>query len=217
MKYKYLLLDHDDTIVDSTKDIHYASFLEVVNVLRPYVNISLEDFYRLNYDPGIIPLFEKVLGFTKEEMDYEHDHWKNYVKNHTPHLFDGVKDLLWDFVNKGGQIFVISHSYEHEIRRHYMEHGLPEPIKVYGFDYPENQRKPYTWPIEDIVLTFNLDKSLMLMVDDLKPGKTMAENSGVDFAAAGWAHDIKEIKEELLKSSKYFCKDISELRKVLEI
>jgi len=44
MRYKCLLLDHDDTVVNSTATIHYPAFLEALRLLRPGVTISLEDF-----------------------------------------------------------------------------------------------------------------------------------------------------------------------------
>lgn len=37
----------------------------------------------------------------------------------------------------------------------------------------------------------NMDKADAVVVDDLVPGCRMAQAAGVDFAAAGWAHDIE--------------------------
>ena len=37
MRYKCLVLDHDDTVVDSTASIHYPAFLEALKILRPGV------------------------------------------------------------------------------------------------------------------------------------------------------------------------------------
>ena len=57
MRYKCLVLDHDDTVVDSTASIHYPAFLEALKVLRPGCEtISLEDYFRENFDPGFIEL-----------------------------------------------------------------------------------------------------------------------------------------------------------------
>ena len=35
MKFQCLILDHDDTAVDSTREIHYPAHLEVMQTLRP--------------------------------------------------------------------------------------------------------------------------------------------------------------------------------------
>ena len=42
MKYKCLVLDHDDTVVESTASMHYPSFVETINILRPGLKISLK-------------------------------------------------------------------------------------------------------------------------------------------------------------------------------
>jgi predicted HAD superfamily phosphohydrolase YqeG len=34
LNYKCILLDHDDTIVESTQEIHYPSFLETLRTFR---------------------------------------------------------------------------------------------------------------------------------------------------------------------------------------
>ena len=55
MRYKCLVLDHDDTVVDSTASIHYPAFLEALKILRPGVQqITLEEYFEENFDPGFI-------------------------------------------------------------------------------------------------------------------------------------------------------------------
>ena len=56
MRYKCLVLDHDDTVVNSTATIHYPAFLEALKLLRPGVTISLDDYFRENFDPGLCPI-----------------------------------------------------------------------------------------------------------------------------------------------------------------
>ena len=43
MKYKCLVLDHDDTVVDSTAEIHFPAFVEYLKIARP----GLADKYTL--------------------------------------------------------------------------------------------------------------------------------------------------------------------------
>ena len=45
-----------------------------------------------------------------------------------------------------------------------------------------------------------LEKTDLLMLDDLKPGYDMARAAGVDFAAAGWAYDVPEIEAFMRKN-----------------
>jgi phosphoglycolate phosphatase len=45
LKYKCLILDHDDTSVKSTPDIHYPSFVQALKELRPNEKpITFEEF-----------------------------------------------------------------------------------------------------------------------------------------------------------------------------
>ena len=37
MKYKCLVLDHDDTVVDSTATIHFPSFVKYLEDYRPEI------------------------------------------------------------------------------------------------------------------------------------------------------------------------------------
>ena len=42
MKYKCLILDHDDTIVDSTRTVNFPAFLDSLSKLRPGVTMTCE-------------------------------------------------------------------------------------------------------------------------------------------------------------------------------
>ena len=41
MKYKCLILDHDDTIVDSTRTVNFPAFLDSLSKLRPLFPYNL--------------------------------------------------------------------------------------------------------------------------------------------------------------------------------
>ena len=69
MRFPCLVLDHDDTVVNSTAVIHFPSFLAYLAQVRPGLSYTLDDYFRKNFDPGIIPLFKDELGFTDEELD----------------------------------------------------------------------------------------------------------------------------------------------------
>ena len=62
---------------------------------------------------------------------------------------------------------------------------------------------------------YSLFPSEILVVDDLKPGYDMARSAGVDFAAAGWAYDIPEIREFMQKNCDYYLNSVEDLRKIL--
>ena len=52
-------------------------------------------------------------------------------------------------------------------------------------------------------------------MDDLKPGKDMADACGVDFIAAGWAHRIPRIVNYMKASGARYCESVAELDKIL--
>ena len=64
MKYKALVLDHDDTSVKSTPEIHYPAFLKTLERLRPGEKLSLEDFIGYNFGIGFLAMCNDVYHFT---------------------------------------------------------------------------------------------------------------------------------------------------------
>ena len=69
MRFKCLVMDHDDTTVNSTATIHFPSFLAYLKLVRPEASYTLEEYFRKNFDPGIMALFTGELGFSEEEID----------------------------------------------------------------------------------------------------------------------------------------------------
>ena len=193
MRYQCLVLDHDDTVTDSTAHVHYPAFLDAMRQMRPGVFVTLEDYLRLNFHPGFQAYCAETLGFTKEDFDREYAIWQGWVKKIVPAVFPGMARLIRRFTEAGGVVCVVSHSVDVNIRRDYRENGLPEPLLVYGWEQPSEHRKPEPWPLDQILEKTGLQPRDLLMVDDLKPGYDMAQRRGVDLAAALWAHSVPEI------------------------
>lgn len=70
LKYKCLVLDHDDTVVRSTPEIHFPVFKNTLSKLRPNTEITLDEFMMYCFDPGFNSLCFDILKFTSEEMEY---------------------------------------------------------------------------------------------------------------------------------------------------
>ena len=49
----------------------------------------------------------------------------------------------------------------------------------------------------------------------LKSGLDMAQSLDIDFAAAGWTHEIPEIREKMKAHSSYYLNSIEEMKKVI--
>ena len=210
LKYPCLVLDHDDTTVNSTATVHYPCFVEYMEKYFPDVHLTLEEYFRYNFEPGVIDLFTKICGMTWEQMMDEENYWKEYVKHHVPAAYPGIREILEEQKKRGGKICVVSHSFADYIRRDYRLNGLPEPDLIFGWECPPEQRKPAVYPLEQIMKTFGMKPEELLVVDDLKPGYDMARAAGVPFAAAGWANDIPEIEHFMRENCGLYFKKVVE-------
>ena len=215
LKYRCLVLDHDDTVVNSTATVHYPSFVEYMEKVHGGTALTLEDYFRYNFDPGVVAMFTEICGMSLAEMKEEEAFWNEYVREHVPKAYDGIREILREQKRRDGLITVVSHSFTENIRRDFRENGLPEPDRIYGWEYPPEQRKPSPWPLERILAEFRLKREEMLVIDDLKPGYDMAAAAGVPFAAAGWANDIPEIEAFMRKNCSLYFKTVAELRAFL--
>ncbi len=215
LRYPCLVLDHDDTTVNSTATVHYPSFVEYMRLFHPDIHLTLEEYFRANFDPGVIALFTEICGMTEAEMHEEEKFWSAYVREHVPAAYPGIREILEEQRRRGGRIAVVSHSYTEYILRDYRENRLPEPDLIFGWESPKEQRKPSPWPLEQIRKQFGLAPEELLVVDDLKPGYDMARAAGVPFAAAGWANDIPEIERFMRQNCDRYFKTVQELRSFL--
>ena len=210
LKYKCLVLDHDDTVVQTTKDIHFPSFKRTINELKPNLNITEKEFLINCFDPGFFEYMDN-LGFTKDEMEYQLKSWLDYVENVIPVAYDGIKDIIIKQKNEGGLVAVISHSYSEIIKRDYIANFGIMPDMIYGGEEPPEKRKPSIYPLEDLCNKFNLNKKDLIFIDDLKPGMQMAKNFGVDFICAGWSHTISEISDYMKDNCKVYANTVSDV------
>ena len=216
-KYKCLVLDHDDTVVNSSASIHYPSFVEYLKIARPHLadKYTVEEYFEKNFEPGILELFTEEIGLSESELAEEEVFWREYVKNHIPNAYAGMAEIIADFKAAGGIVVVDSHSLTENIVRDYKANGLPMPDYIYGWDIPKEMRKPSPGTILDLMERFNLQREDILVVDDLKPGYDMARAAGVHIAAAAWAHNVRGIADFMKANCEYFCKSVEELRKVI--
>lgn len=217
MKYKCLVLDHDDTVVDSTAEIHFPAFVEYLKLRRPEIanNYTLNSYLEKNFHPGILSLLSEEVGLSDEELSEEEQFWADFVENHIPTAYSGIGEIIAEFRARGGIIAVDSHSFKRYIERDYRHNGLPMPDVIFGWDIPKEDRKPSPNTIFQLMQKFNLKNDEILVVDDLKPGYDMARSAGVRFAAAGWAYDSPMIEEFMRKSCDYYLKTVDELKKIL--
>ena len=215
MKYRCLVFDHDDTVVNSTATIHHPCFEAYLREYFPGRSCSLEDYFLKNFEPGFIPMCREEYGLTDEDLQIEYRYWQDYVQSRIPQAYPGLRELMERHKAQGGLLAVISHSTAWNIRRDYKANGLPEPELVFGWEQPPERRKPNPWPLEELMRRLSLQPSELLMIDDLKPGYDMARACGVDFAAVGWANDIPRIEAFMRENCRIYCKTVAELAALL--
>ena len=209
MRYPCLVADHDDTVVDSTATVHFPCFKQYTAEFYPHADYTLERYLKENFHPGIIELFRSI-GMSDEDMLHEQRYWNAYVKEHTPPVYPGMREILWRHKREGGVLCVVSHSYTENILRDYRENDLPEPDMIFGWESPAEERKPNPYPLQRIMEKGGFSPSELLVLDDLKPGYDMARSCAVDFAAVGWSNDIPEIEAFMRHNCDYYFKTVPE-------
>lgn len=198
LKYPCLVLDHDDTVVQSEKTIGYPYFCYILDQFRPGEKISLEDYVLDCHNLGFAEMCRQRWQFTPRELVEEYRGWMDYVKTHIPDVFPGIGEVIRRQKEEGGLVCVVSHSSVENITRDYEVHFGIRPDAIYGWDYPEEQRKPNTFPLEDIMRKYGLTPEQLLVVDDMKLAWRMANPMGVEIAFAAWGKlDFPELSEEM--------------------
>ena len=218
IKYPCIVLDHDDTVVQSETTINYPFFCYILDQFRPSETITLEEYPAGCFNPGFADMCRQRYQFTEEELKEEYTRWMEYVMTHTPDPFPGFKKLIHRYKEAGGILCVVSHSSIRNITRDYQTHFGVLPDDIFGWDLPEHQRKPCTYPLEQIMQKYNLKAEQILVGDDLKPAWVMCRNAGVSIAFAAWSkQNAPAILEEMTALCDYTFHSPEELEQFIFI
>ena len=216
MKYRCLVLDHDDTVVQTMKTMSYPFWCMELEIFRPGQTMTFEEFVLECHRRGFAGLCRDCFQFTDEELKQEHAMWMDYVMTHTPEVYPGIREIILRQKQEGGLVCVVSHSHLDNILRDYRAHFGLEPDAVYGWELPPHQRKPNTYPLEDIMTRYHLKPEEILVVDDMKLACQMAEPFGVDVAYAGWDDlGVPELREEMNRLCRYSFRSVDGLYQFL--
>jgi len=216
LKYRCLVLDHDDTVVQSMKTLSYPFWCEELKLFRPGVTQSLDDYILECHNRGFAQMCRDCFQFTDTELKKEHSMWMDYIMTHTPDPYPGMDAIIHRLKEEGGIICVVSHSHADNILRDYRIHFGIEPDAIYGWELPPHQRKPHPYPLLDIMKRFHLEPNEILVVDDMKLACQMAEPLGIKVAYSGWnGLGIPEIEDDMKNLCDYSFTTISELERHL--
>lgn len=211
-KYRCLVLDHDDTVVQSEATVNYPFFIEYLKQHRPGMTITPEEYVSGCFSPGYIEMCRQRFHFTDEELQQEYNEWKEYIANHIPDPYPGIDKILCRQKAAGGLICVVSQSASANISRDYRTHFGIEPDEIFGWDLEPAHRKPSPYALNTIMEKYGLSPSDLLVVDDMKPACEMAQAAGTKIAFAGWGRrefpQICAEMEQLCDFSFYSTNDL---------
>ena len=204
LKYPCLVLDHDDTVVQTERAIGYPYFREYLKKIRPGTDISFREYVHTFHNAVFADVCRERWQFTEAEQKEEYGNWQIYRRNTVAPLYPGIDSVIRRQKAEGGLVCVVSLSDREDVLHDYRHHFGFEPDAVYGKELPRHQRKPDPWPILDIMARFALKSEQMLMVDDMPLGWSMATKAGIDTVFAGWSRpDFPELMTEMMEICKY--------------
>lgn len=216
LKFPCLVLDHDDTVVQSEATVNYPFFVEWLKQYHPGASITMHEYISGCFEPGYIEMCRQWFGFSEEELAKEYESWKQYIQTHIPAPYPGIERILRRQKAEGGRIFVVSQSAQSNILRDYRAHFDIEPDEIFGWDLPAKHRKPSPWALEQIMEKYNLSPSQLLVVDDMKPACQMARDARVPIAFAGWGRrEFPNIVKEMTRLCDYAFDTIEGMERFL--
>ena len=202
LKYKCLVLDHDDTVVQTEKAIGYPYFRDYIRRIRPGKDLTFAEYVKDCNNTVFADMCRAKWDFTDDELQEEYLGWKAYSRTHTPPLCPGIDTVIRRQKELGGIVCVASLSTREIIERDFLTHLGFLPDAVYDYDLPPHHRKPHPYALEQIMERFHLMPTDILMIDDMMLGCKMAKDAGVDTAFAGWS---KKEFPELTAQMQNFC------------
>lgn len=212
LKYPCLVLDHDDTVVQSEATVNYPFFVYILDRFRPGTTITLDKYVEGCCELGFAEMCRRWYHFSEQELIDEYHGWQEYIKTHAPIPFPGIDEVIRRQKAEGGLVCVVSHSCRDNITRDYAAHFGIQPDEIFGWDYPEHQRKPNVYPLAQIMEKYQLTPDQLLVVDDMKPAWEMSRKAGVPIAFAAWGRkDYPKIMEEMTALCNFSFHDVKDL------
>ena len=198
LKFPCLVLDHDDTVVQSEATVNFPYFTYILDQFRPGATITLEEYVKGCCSLGFVEMCRRWYSFTDAELEAEYRGWKEYIRGHIPAPYPGIDRVIRRQKEAGGIICVVSMSSEENIRRDYQAHFSLEPDDIFGWDLEPEHRKPSPYALNRIMEKYRLSPHQLLVVDDMQPACQMARAAGVPMAFAAWSRlDYPEIMAQM--------------------
>lgn len=216
LKYPCLVLDHDDTVVQTERTIGYPYFRDYIERIRPGRTLSFSEYVRDCNNMVFADMCRERWQFTDAELREEYLGWKDYSRIHIPELCHGMERVIRRQKEAGGLVCVASLSTREIIERDYLYHIGFLPDAIYDYDLPPEKRKPEPFALEDIMKRFGLKPEQLLVVDDMKLGFDMASRINAPTAFAGWSKgEFPELTLQMRQLCSYSFDSPEEFEKFL--
>ena len=216
LKYRCLVLDHDDTVVQTEKTIGFPYFRDYIQRIRPGCTLTFEEYVRDCNNMIFADMCVQRWQMTQEEMQEEYLGWKAYSRVNIPEVCPGIARVIRRQKETGGILCVSSLSTREIIERDFLHHFGMLPDAIYDYDLPPHQRKPNPYALEQIMEQFRLKPEEILMVDDMKLGCVMAQEAGVDTAFAAWSkQDFPALCREMESLCSFTFRSAEDLERFL--
>jgi phosphoglycolate phosphatase len=182
-KYKLLVFDWDGTLIDSIEQIVIS--LQIVSkklcgeniseqAARSVIGLGLREAIETLHPEIEQTLIEEVAAAYKQHYLYE-----NPIQ---PQLFDGVIDMLDEFIENGFKLAIATGKSRAGLDRSLGEHGL-EHYFVTTRCAGENRSKPHPEMLAGIINDLNSAPEKTLMIGDSEHDLMMANHAQVDAIA----------------------------------
>lgn len=216
LKYPCLVLDHDDTVVQTERAIGYPYFRDYIQKIRPGQSLSFQEYVRDCNNTIFADMCRARWQFTEDELHEEYTGWKAYSRIHIPPIFEGIDRIIRKQKEEGGLVCVVSLSTAEMINRDYLHHFGFLPDAIYDNDLPSDRRKPDPFPLRSIMDRFHLSAEQLLVLDDMKLGWTMAQPMNIHTGCAAWSkQDFPELLEQMRNIFTYTFDSTEELYRFL--
>ena len=108
LKYPCLVLDHDDTVVQTERAIGYPYFRDYLKKIRPGIDISFREYVHTFHNAVFPDKCRERWQFSEEELAEEYTNWQIYRRTVVAPLYPGIDSVIRRQKAEGGLICVVS-------------------------------------------------------------------------------------------------------------
>jgi len=127
LKYKCLVLDHDDTVVQTERYIGFPYFKDYIEKIRPGQTVHFEEYVKDCSGMVFADMCKARWNMTDEECAAEYTGWCAYYSSHHHPIFPGIDRIIQRQKEEGGLVCVVSLSPARDILRDYADYFIAFP------------------------------------------------------------------------------------------